>query len=105
MATYTLTSGQFAAHEKTLVAATVDTVTIPGRWAYVTVVAIDGLDEIYFTIDGSTPTAQGASSFVIPATVAVSKERVLSHVDNTTVVKLISDGTPKYSVIAGVDSR
>jgi hypothetical protein len=98
MAAYTLTDGQFAAHEKTLGASTVDTVTIPSTCTHVEVLSIDGVDEIYFTVDGSTPTVSGAATFVVPAAIGSRTVRVLTHVAKTTVVKLISTGIPKYSV-------
>ena len=96
MASYTLTGSQVAAHDKTLVAATVDTVTFPGHVGKVEVLNINGAAAIYFTVDGSTPTVSGANTYALPA--AVASREVRAPATGTTVVKLISAGTPTYSV-------
>lgn len=104
MTTYTLATGEFAAHEKTLAASTADTVTVAGVWPYVEVSNLDGADEIYFSVDGSTPTAKGAATYVVPAAICARVVCVRSFgASNTTVVKVISEGTPRYSVSALVD--
>lgn len=104
----------------TLVAATVATVTItrpPGPAfagvdangaatsrtlerviANVQVLNRDGADEIYFTVDGSTPVVGAEDNFVLPAAISARTEAVAE--DDTVVVKLISAGTPTYSIEA-----
>lgn len=94
MADHTVTR---SAHE-TLTAATIDTVTVSDPQVDVAVTNRGGSDEIYFTIDGSAPTVGGENTFVLPA--AVCSRVVSSDKFNTAtpVVKLISSGTPAYSV-------
>ena len=82
----------------TLVAATVYTVTLDGDYPKVEVLNRDGTAEIYFTVDGSTPTVGGAGTFVLPATIGTIEVPV--RTSGATVVKLISAGTPKFSVTA-----
>ncbi len=108
MASYTVSVSEVGAHAKTLVAATVDTVTFtlgstssPG-WANVpkrVEILTDGADDIYVTVDGSAPTVAGANCWRVPA---IQGSTVLSVVDSNpydaVVVKLISAGTPEYSV-------
>lgn len=110
MASYTLTYGDRAAHAKTLVAATVDTVTFPAGdpaspgWARqpkkIKVIS-DGTADIYFTVDGSAPTVAGAKTYRIQS-VAGSETATLNdgNPNDAVVVKLISAATPKYSVVA-----
>jgi hypothetical protein len=108
VAEYTVTVAQVGAHAKTLVASTVDTVTFtlgststPG-WANVpkrVEILTDGAADIYVTVDGSAPTVAGANCWRVPAiqgstVVSVSD----SNPNDAVVVKLISSGTPSYSV-------
>lgn len=96
MATYTLTAGQIAAHAKTLTASTVDTVTFAADvQGNVRIVNLDGTDRIYITTDGSTPTVGGAATHVLPAAMSVLELDITGA-----SVKLISAGTPTYSVEA-----
>lgn len=108
MASYTVTVSEIGAHEKTLVASTVDTVTFtlgstgsPG-WARVpkkVEVITDGADDIYVTVDGSTPTVTGAGCYRVPAFPGATVIDVRdSNLTDAVVVKLISAGTPIYSV-------
>jgi hypothetical protein len=88
----------------TLVASTVATVTldlvdsgrIVSRQKRVEVINRDGAAEIYFTVDGTTPTVAGDDCFVLPA--AMGSLEVGAPKGTPTVVKLISSGTPTYSV-------
>lgn len=94
MATY---SGMRIKHQQ-LTAATVDTVTLNADYPQVEVVNRDGAAAIFFTIDGDAPTVEGDNTHVLPA--AISGVTVPSNADtgDPTVVRLISSGTPKYSV-------
>lgn len=96
MASY---QGDRAVHAKTLVAATVDTVTLSRPCRQVEVLSHDGAAAIYFTVDDSTPTVAGGNTFALPATPCALE---VDTADNQppTVVKLISSGTPTYSVTA-----
>lgn len=92
MASYTVTRSKHA----TLVASTVDTVTLSLDYSQVEIVN-RGTVDIWATVDGTTPVAGaddtifvGAGQFLVltlPTTGA-----------GTDVVKLISTGTPSYSV-------
>jgi hypothetical protein len=96
MAAYTVAAGEIGAHEKTLVASTVDTVTFTGELSDVDIrVLNEGSTGIYWTIDGRVPTVGAATANYLPpnsvAVIAVGSSA-------GTVVTLISSGTPKYSV-------
>jgi hypothetical protein len=97
MASYTVASGQVGAHGKTLVASTVDTVTFTGEDPPDVTVISDGAAAVFYTVDGSTPTVNGANCYLLPAGV-VSSDRRLIPTAAPAVVKLISSGTPTYSV-------
>lgn len=95
MASHSVAANEIGAHNKTLVAATVDTVTFADDLAAVEVFT-DGSEDIYFTVDGSTPTVAGANCWFLPT--AMSVRRVVVPASGGTVVKLISSATPTYSV-------
>lgn len=65
--------------------------------ARVEVLNVDGIAEVYFTTDGSTPTVGGDACHVLPAVVS-SVEVKDGTPGPTSTVKLISSGTPKVSV-------
>lgn len=108
MANYPLGNGAVGAHAKVLAAGVVDTVTFqtdtPGTpgWARVprkVEVMSDGVADVYFTVDGTAPTVAGANCYRLPALPG----SLVVPVDDTNpqdavVVKLISAGTPTYSV-------
>jgi hypothetical protein len=100
MASYTIAAfPAIAVHDKTLVASTVDTVTFADGARQAMVIS-DGTAKIYVTFDGSTPTASGASTHIMPAAPCALTQN-LTQTDKTTggpAVKLISAGTPVYSV-------
>lgn len=98
MASYTLGAGAHGAYEKQLAANTVDTVTFPEDLDRVEVVG-DGIAALYFTVDGSTPTVAGDATLNLPIG-AVAVREVGVPTAGKTIVKLISAGTPKYSVAA-----
>lgn len=95
MASYTIAANEIAAHDKTLVAATVDTVTFTDDVDAIEVVT-DGAARLYYTVDGSTPTVGGANTRMLSA--AISRAVVATPSGSPPAVKLISAGTPTYSV-------
>lgn len=107
MATYTVPNGHIGAHAKTLVAATVDTVTFalgstgtPG-WARMpkqVEILTDGTADIYVTVDGSTPTVAGTATYRVPALPGATVIDLNDSQTTAVEVKLISAGTPTYSV-------
>lgn len=79
----------------TLVAATVSTVTITGSHEDILVLN-HGSDAIYFTVNGDTPTVAGDDTFVaLGGGYAYAEARGAGPYS----VKLISSGTPAYSVM------
>jgi hypothetical protein len=104
MASYTLADTDRGAYAKTLVAGTVDTVTFARSAESVEVVG-DGTAAVYFTVGTvenppTAPTVGGGPAFELPAG-GPSVRTVPAPGAGAPVVKLISSGTPKYSV--GVD--
>lgn len=89
-----------------LSASTVDTVTFTNTIGSVEVINVDGAAAISFTVDGSTPTAGGKGTYLIPAAIGSRKVRMQANATGTAgsnptlskVVKLISAGTPTYAV-------
>jgi hypothetical protein len=63
------------------------------------VINVTGTAEVYFTTDGSTPTVGGSGCHVLPATISALEVDDLTA-GSTSVIKLISSGTPKVSVRA-----
>lgn len=106
MATYTIAAGKIAKHAVTMVAAQVDTYTFTddlGPGQRVIEVMSDGAADIYYTLDGSTPTVGGDNCYRIPATPAVDV-RLAEYNAGTSkynTVKMISSGTPVVSVQRG----
>lgn len=82
----------------TLTADTVDTVTIVPDADEIEVVNVDGAAAVYFTVGGATPTVEGNDCEVVPGAIGVL--RVATPGEAPYTVKLISTGTPKYSVRA-----
>jgi len=93
---YSATNVQVAVHNKSLAADTEDTVTLAGDRDTVEVINLDGAASIYFTVDNSAATVDGQNTFVIPAAIGSLEVDVPTAGD--TKVRLISDGTPTYSV-------
>lgn len=97
MATYEVPAGDVGVHEKKLTASTVDTVTFAAADVAEVEVITDGSADVYVTFGASkTPTVAGTQCWRIPAgsVSAVIEPRT----SGPTVVKLISAGTPFYSV-------
>lgn len=88
-----------AAHG-TLAADVVATVILTQEARTVEVLNRDGAAEIYFTADGSTPAVGGDDCFVLPAAIGSLEVTARGARDDQTVVKLVSSGTPTYSVQA-----
>lgn len=82
----------------TLVAATVSTESFTVKNADEIVVHIvdESTGSIYFTVDGSTPAVAGAGTMVVHSGLPARTVRVPTT--DAQEVKLISAGTPKYSV-------
>lgn len=96
MATHKVSRDAIGSYEHALTADTVDTVEFASNLAAVEVVS-DGAAAIYFTIDGDAPTIKGADCFYLPGG-AICSRAVASKKNQATVVRLISVGTPIYSV-------
>src|SRR4051795_1476005 len=95
MAEYNVGARGVGVYEKALVAKSVDTVVFADDLDAVEVLS-DGSAAIYFTVDGDIPTVGGTDCFHLPA--LTSAREVPSNRVGVTVVKLISPGTPTYSV-------
>jgi hypothetical protein len=96
MASYSSTR---AVHN-TLVATTVDTVTLTAQYNRVEILNRSASGDIFVTLDGSTPSVGGNDTYVIPATGVGTfvNPNWTNEPPISTVVKLISSGTPSYSV-------
>lgn len=92
MATHSVALAKHA----TLSASTVDTITLTNDFQTVEVVhrTSTAADPIYFTVDGSTPTVGGDNTYVVMP----GGWKSVRAWANSDVVKLISAGTPAYSV-------
>lgn len=96
MAAYEVPAGHVGVHEKTLTAATVDTVTFTTDLPEVEVIT-DGTAAIYVAFGADAePTVAGTDCWQIPAGSASAVIEPRSS--GPTVVNLISAGTPVYSV-------
>lgn len=101
MASIAMGATDLGSYGNIMVASTVDTVTI-ARDAETVRITIDAAAAaIFFTTDGSTPTVNGANCYRVPASVGASVEATVTGV-SPTVIKLISAGTPTYSVEASL---
>jgi hypothetical protein len=81
----------------TLVASTVATVTLDVAYSYVEVVNVSGSAPIYFNVNlPANPTVAGNDCEVVVG--AGGRTTVASPGTGVTTVKLISSGTPTYTV-------
>lgn len=80
----------------TLTANQVATVTLDEPYELVEVLSRNGAAEIYFRLDGQSPTVGGNDCQVVPA--AVGSVVVGGITTAPTVVTLISVGSPTYTV-------
>ena len=99
MATYTVSADAIGTSLFTMTANTADVVTFTDDLTDVEVVS-DGAAAVYYTIDGSTPSINGANCYYLPSGVA-SVDARKPRTDGGTVVKLISAGTPSVRVQRG----
>jgi hypothetical protein len=99
MATHTVAAGEVGTAAFTLTADVVDTVTFTGTDANDVEVISDGAAAIWYTLDGSTPAANGAACYYVPAVASVDSRS--PRTSGATVVKLISSGTPVVRVQRG----
>jgi hypothetical protein len=99
MASYSVTAGNKAVYDKTLVANTADTVTFADNVDRVEIIT-DGAAELFVRVseDGAAATVGGANTDMLPAGGSSSLDLPSPGIGGT-VVSLISSGTPKYSVI------
>lgn len=101
MASYSVTNSKAA----TLTAATVDTVTLTGNKAGFRIQNRSSTDNIWYTFGlGSTPTSPASDgsvdgSYLLPANSSDAWDDPISRSNEASViVKLISTGTPSYSI-------
>ena len=96
MAAYSATK---SVHE-TLVADTVDEVTISGWHGYIEVINRSGNAELFVTLNGDDPEVLGDNTDIVTAAVGAS---LVLETSNTSggdeVVKIISGGAESYSVV------
>lgn len=92
MANYSVAAGEVGVNDKTLVAATADTVSWASQPKYVELLW-DGTAKGYVTTDGSTP---GSNNHSLPLPASLCK-RIIRMGDKP--LKIIApSGTPTYSV-------
>lgn len=96
MPSYTVAADEHGVYAKQLTATTIDTVTFSKDLNRVEIVS-DGSAAVYVTVDASVPAVAGQATFEMPAGGMTVRELLVPTAGNT-VVKLISTGTPKYSV-------
>lgn len=90
---------QFASHGA-LVANTPATVSLAQQGIeYVEVVNRTGSAEIFFTVDGSTPTPGADDTYIVPA--GICSYRAFVATSSPVVVKLECTAVQSYSVIGG----
>jgi hypothetical protein len=94
MAAYSVARSKHA----TLVAATVDTVTFSTDWQSVEILNRATSGDIYATVDGTTPVSGADDTIFVGPNQAVTV-RLPTTGAGTDVIKLISAGTPAYSVM------
>ena len=90
MASYSVARSKHA----TLAAATVDSVTLTANYSSVEVMNRGTAGDVYFTVDGSTPVSGADDTFVV----VPGGSLAVASSSSSDVVKLISSGTPAYTV-------
>jgi hypothetical protein len=99
VATVNLTAGDMASGPTALVANTVDTINFSLFTPYIEV-STDGSATMAVTVDGTTPAVGGPRSYPIPASMSQRTIRLGPALGRNPSVKLISGGTPTYTVTA-----
>lgn len=89
------------AFDGALVASTVLTITFTGAHLGVDIENVSGASPIFYTVDGSTPSV--TTSDELPGVAGSHQEVYFGAEVPAPVVKLISAGTPTYSV-SGLDN-
>lgn len=82
----------------TLIANTVATVTLDANFGSVSLLNRNGLDEVFFSTDGTTPTVAGNGFEVLPAGVGATATVRDAGTGAVTVVKLISAAATTVAV-------
>lgn len=95
MAEHKVAKGEKGVREQTLVANQLDTVVFEDDLQIVEIIS-DGTASIFVTVDALPPTLGGGADDYLPAFPCV--RNVVSPKDGGTAVRLISAGTPTYSV-------
>lgn len=98
MASHEIAEGAIACNAQTLTANTVDTVTIKGDIKRLRIINAVGPEPIYRTVNGEVPTVGGSNAEELPAGSVLEDDSYDSSTEGQVVVKLISEGTPTYSV-------
>lgn len=96
MAEYNVPYADVGVHLKTLVANQVDTVTFTGRDLSEVEILSDGSADIFVRLGGADPVVGSGSCWRVPA--AMGSTILSVDTSRDTIVKLISSGTPTYSV-------
>lgn len=96
MATYT--AGTVGTAVITTVASQVDTVNFGGDLNRIEVVHLSGTDNVWYTLDGSTPAVNGDASYVVPPSSVDSRE---PQGGGATQLKLVSAGVVTLRVQRG----
>jgi hypothetical protein len=98
VAKHEVPDNKIGSYAEKLTAATVDEVVFADTLKAVEVWKDESV-KLYYTVDGSTPTVGGSNTHEMPARESVRTVLVPSSSPRVaTVVKLISAGTPEYSV-------
>lgn len=96
VASYTVPEGHVGIHAKTLTANTQDTVTFTGVDLPEIEILSNGEADIYVRIGSGPATVAGTDCYRVMAAMGATSLPVDTSGD--TVIKLISSGTPMYSV-------
>lgn len=100
MTDYTVAAGKVARHGINMTAAQADTVTFADNIGSVDVMS-DGTANVYYTVDGSTPTVGGSNCYRLPSGMPGIDTRDTRNDAGIDVVKLIADGATVVSVQVG----
>ena len=95
MADHKVPLNAIAAHDVTLTANTVERFTFPDNVDAVEILS-DGAEDIYFTLDGSSPVVAGPNTYRIQAVMGSTVVTPTAY--GPTTVALISSGSPNVSV-------